>query len=150
MKYLGENTNEKECETFIKENCVVERTPIDSSSIKIVIYIKETKEEIACIEGFLYDYKTKCCYDKTKNALHICSLGTQKNFLKRGFATYLIKEVIKYGEIRKVKHITIYPMASTVTISQAALKTFYRKFLFTYRVLFIKQEKKLEFDNIPT
>lgn len=148
MKYLGEDKNANECLKFIKENCIVERTLIDAYNIEIFIYTKEMREQIACIKGFLYDYNTKRNFGKFDDALHIKSLGTSKNFLRKGFATYLMKEAIKYGEYKKVKHITIHPRASILTISQEDLETFYKRFLFTYRFFFIKREKKLKFENV--
>ncbi len=149
MKYRGKDSNLIECHSFIINECVVKKTPVKNYDfIEICIYTKVEHEKVASITGFLYDYNLQCSCGDTMDALHIKSLGTNKKYLRRGFATYLMKEAIKYGELKKVKHITVNPCASTYIISQNDLMSFYKKFSFYHKKFLFKEEIDIEFMTI--
>lgn len=148
MKYNGKDKNSIKCCEFINKYCVLERTPMEDDYIEIFLYTKEEKEQVACIIGFLYDYKSKSIFEEKTDAFHIKTLGTKDRFLQRGVATFLMKEAIRYAEYKKVKHITVNPSACTCTISQEDLEIFYKKFVFTYEILWFKKEKEIEFQII--
>lgn len=148
MKYSGKDKESKKCMEYIRKCCVLKRTPIKNDYIEIYIYTNDEKERIACIKGFLYKYEMKNKYMGKNNAFHIKSLGTNKKYFKRGFATYLMKEAIKYAEYKKVAYITVHPYATTYIIKQEDLEDFYKKFTFTYNSLGIKKEKEIEFKSV--
>ncbi len=148
MKYNGKDRESKRCKRFIRKYCVLKRTPIKKDYIEIYIYTNDEKERIACIKGFLYEYKMKNKYSGKGNAFHIKSLGTNRKYLRRGFATYLMKEAIKYAEYKKVAYITVHPYATTYIIEQEDLEDFYKKFTFNYGRFVSKEERKIEFKII--
>lgn len=149
MKYSGKDKESKKCMEYIRKYCVLKRTPIEKDYIEIYIYTKDEKERIACIKGFLYEYEMKNKYRGKNNAFHIKSLGTNKKYLRRGFATYLMKEVIRYAEYKKVEYITVHPYASICIIKQDDLEAFYKKFTYIYKCFGIKKQKEIEFKIVP-
>ena len=140
--------NSIKCFELIDKYCILDKSPIDENYIEIFIYTKNDKKKIAHMVGFLYNYKFEYAYGEKNSAFHIKTLWTHKGYLKRGIATYLMKEGIKYAEYNKVKHITVHPCACTHIISQEELERFYKKFLFDYKYIGFKRERGIEFKNI--
>lgn len=149
MAYSGKDLNREKCKKFIKKSCIIKKNSFDSDVvIKIEISDKKKHSKVAKIEGFLYNYETSCYLEGDMNALHIKSLYTCDEYQRKGIATYLMKEVIKYAESKKVKHITTNPYASTYIISQSDLEEFYKKFSFSYGSFLKKKWGKIEFRTI--
>lgn len=146
MEYSGKDLNKKKCKKYIKKSCIVKKNSFNADVvINIEIIGKKKHNKIAKIEGFLYNYETLYYVEGEMNALHIKSLYTSDEYLRKGIATYLMKEAIKYAESKKVKHITTHPFADTCIISQEELEKFYKKFSFSYGRFPRKKREKIEF-----
>lgn len=140
MFYTGSNLNKQECENFLTDMCEIDKN-ITDTGIEIIILIKDRKNLVAIIQCFYYNFKRPYSYRRT-NSLHIKNLDVNDEFTKKGIATYLMQEVIKIAEEKKIKHITLNPVASTSIISQKRLEQFYKSFKF--KTLFNKV-KEIEF-----